>query len=494
MAKPPSSPLDTFPQTHSLSSLFDALFPLIVSNPITPAVPWFFFSLSFQFVSVSAMEAVAVKDYIELAVSELDIGGSGCGGGSCGDGDRRALNFEEGKKSIAVLEMTDKPVDGDVIIKEEQELVIGEGGSGVFGVHRLSSGAGGGCGSGSLSWPTTDMAKPVEGLYESGPPPFLIKTFEMVEDPGTDPIVSWSVIGDSFVVWDPHKFSLNILPNYFKHRNLSSFIRQLNTYGFRKVHLERWEFANSGFQRGKKHLLKSIKRRNHGSNNNNAIEQQIERGNEVERLKKEQDMLKMEIWVLRQQQENTDKHVASMEERVRSVEWKQRQMLMLIAKAMKRASFVQQLIPKYREIQVLGTGEISKKRRLVSNKSIEISSLLTGTAHQSTTHHKEELGIMQSEMNSILSSAMDVSSPPFQERKSCLATDISGSDLSSGNDIMWEKLMEDDVIFKDDKEVELLAGNNSRFVHELEDLIMWPFGWGGYATEILGDVGCPAIT
>lgn len=61
-------------------------------------------------------------------------------------------------------------------------------------------------------------------------PPFLTKTYEMVDDPLTDHIVSWSHTGTSFVVWDPPQFASELLPKYFKHNNFSSFVRQLNTY------------------------------------------------------------------------------------------------------------------------------------------------------------------------------------------------------------------------------------------------------------------------
>ncbi|XP_023592944.1 heat shock factor protein 2 isoform X2 [Trichechus manatus latirostris] len=108
----------------------------------------------------------------------------------------------------------------------------------------------------------------------SNVPAFLSKLWTLVEEAHTNEFITWSQVqnGQSFLVLDEQRFAKEILPKYFKHNNMASFVRQLNMYGFRKVvHIDSGiikqerdgpvEFQHPYFKQGQDDLLENIKRK-----------------------------------------------------------------------------------------------------------------------------------------------------------------------------------------------------------------------------------------
>ncbi|KAL8508016.1 hypothetical protein ACS0TY_018540 [Phlomoides rotata] len=199
----------------------------------------------------------------------------------------------------------------------------------------------------------------------NSPAPFLLKTYEMVDDPLTESIVSWSHKGHSFVVWNPPEFASELLPKYFKHNNFSSFIRQLNTYGFRKVDPDQWEFANEEFIRGKRHLLQNIHRRkpvhSHSGQGSGAPLTDSEREEfekEIEKLK--QDKASLHAQVERHKEENRgyEHQLRSLGETLQSIDQRQRQVVINLSHLLQR--------PKYPSNLVEHSESLNKKRRLLA--------------------------------------------------------------------------------------------------------------------------------
>ena len=102
----------------------------------------------------------------------------------------------------------------------------------------------------------------------------LTETYCMI-DTCPPQIATWSSDGLTFLVKNTHLFETTIIPQYFKHSKFSSFVRQLNFYGFRKIRLDNslkidlekereqrnfWRFRHENFRRGRKDLLREIKR------------------------------------------------------------------------------------------------------------------------------------------------------------------------------------------------------------------------------------------
>ncbi|KAF0695008.1 Aste57867_14137 [Aphanomyces stellatus] len=102
---------------------------------------------------------------------------------------------------------------------------------------------------------------------------FLKKTYDMIDN-APEAIAGWTNEGACFVIKEPKIFAADVLPKYFKHNNFSSFVRQLNFYGFRKTKKEvllvvhetddlknSWEFHHDCFHQHQPELMARIKRK-----------------------------------------------------------------------------------------------------------------------------------------------------------------------------------------------------------------------------------------
>ncbi|KAF9345079.1 stress-responsive transcription factor hsf1 [Mortierella sp. AD094] len=131
---------------------------------------------------------------------------------------------------------------------------------------------------GSSSTPAMPQPRP-SSTARGNVAAFLTKLYNMVNDEASNNLIKWSDDGQSFLVLRHVDFAKEVLPKFFKHNNFSSFVRQLNMYGFHKVpHLqqgvllpdsdsEQWEFSNPHFQKNQPDLLCLVSRKKASNGN-----------------------------------------------------------------------------------------------------------------------------------------------------------------------------------------------------------------------------------
>lgn len=142
-------------------------------------------------------------------------------------------------------------------------------------------------------------------------PIFLKKTYKMIESCPYE-VASWTPDGEMFAVKDPDAFAADIIPQYFDHNKFSSFARQLNFYGFRKMQskpirnsdfdantAKHVTFYNENFKRGRCDLLRNIQRSTRGGGSNFGQNQE----REINQLKEKVMNLEKMIQNLHTQQE-----------------------------------------------------------------------------------------------------------------------------------------------------------------------------------------------
>jgi hypothetical protein len=84
---------------------------------------------------------------------------------------------------------------------------------------------------------TTSLSSlPVSSNGERSFPRTLFKMLETAESTNFNDIVAWQQDGKSFKVFQPKEFAATIMHQYFNQSRYKSFQRQLNIYGFQRIH------------------------------------------------------------------------------------------------------------------------------------------------------------------------------------------------------------------------------------------------------------------
>ena len=82
--------------------------------------------------------------------------------------------------------------------------------------------------------PVPDLRRNRGGVTEPFPEK-LHKMLEVTEAEGSTDIVGFFSHGRAFAIHQPRKFVADIMPRFFKQSRLTSFQRQLNLYGFKRI-------------------------------------------------------------------------------------------------------------------------------------------------------------------------------------------------------------------------------------------------------------------
>ena len=115
-----------------------------------------------------------------------------------------------------------------------------------------------------------DAITPTATTVAGAAPSFPHKLYDMMQDASTnnfDDVVSWQAGGGtpscSFKVHNVEKFVSHVMPLYFRQTKFKSFQRQLNIYGFSRIHDGpcRGGYYHKNFHQGKPELLKLIPRK-----------------------------------------------------------------------------------------------------------------------------------------------------------------------------------------------------------------------------------------
>jgi hypothetical protein len=105
----------------------------------------------------------------------------------------------------------------------------------------------------------------IQAELDSRPKTFVYVTYEMVCNESNAAAIGFNEDGTALEIRDVTLLTEKILPKYFRHRNVTSFYRQLNSHGFRTTHSAYFNvthtFVHDSFKKNQPDLLQNITRK-----------------------------------------------------------------------------------------------------------------------------------------------------------------------------------------------------------------------------------------
>ncbi|CAH8276117.1 unnamed protein product [Arabidopsis lyrata] len=145
---------------------------------------------------------------------------------------------------------------------------------------------------------------PPHNSYPTSKRPFPTKLYEMVDDPSSDAIISWSQSGRSFIIWNPKEFCKDLLRRFSNTLHIPLFFHKLQRFSFKKIDPKKWEFANDNFVRGQCHLVEIII-----SNEKEKIDQLLKRYDRQKKLGEARELFKLQIEEMKKTKEVKEQEV-----------------------------------------------------------------------------------------------------------------------------------------------------------------------------------------
>lgn len=210
------------------------------------------------------------------------------------------------------------------------------------------------------------------------------------------------------------------------------------------------EFASEWFRRGQRHLLKNIKRRkppSHPQDSHQVLDSScVEVGQfgpetEIDRLRRDKQVLMVELVRLRQEQQNTKAHLKTIENRLKGTEMKQQHVMGFLARLIQNPSFLQQLnVQQDRRTKLEEV--ISKKRRAIDQglSNVEVIELGQGEGEIDAKLEHDNYGEIK--VSKLKTLSMGMQAPCATSKESEERQKGGHKSLDKG---FWEELLNDGI-------------------------------------------------